>query len=408
MSEETKKRSKGREHATGCVTSNCGVHASDNEERLGGCRIKIYWDDEQIEIVRSCHSEVDQTEDRFGRFLEQKADQVPIARAELTLGDAAKNVHRVAELNGRPPSRAYDNHLIPFFGRHTKMSMIAAAWIKQFIEHQLEAGAANATVNRQLEALRRAFTVAIQDELLASKPYIPRLREDNVRTGFFDRKQFEALRQHLPRPCREPLTEAEIAADPLIAITEFGWITGWRLGEVRGLRWKNVDSVNGVVRLEPGTTKNGEGREFPMTRSLRAVLERRFAVAQAERPLYLDVDPESLVFRKRGGKDVGDFRKTWHRACRQAGVPDRVVRKASRTGKIVERRLPGLTFHDFRRTAVRRLVEEAGVSERVAMTMTGHKTRSVFDRYHIVSLRDRREAARRLDELDIAAGREQQ
>lgn len=67
-------------------------------------------------------------------------------------------------------------------------------------------------------------------------------------------------------------------------------------------------------------------------------------------------------------------------------------------------RLPGLTFHDFRRTAVRRLVEEAGVSERVAMTMTGHKTRSVFDRYHIVSQRDQREAAWRLDELDAAAG----
>lgn len=53
---------------------------------------------------------------------------------------------------------------------------------------------------------------------------------------------------------------------------------------------------------------------------------------------------------------------------------------------------------------MRRLVEEAGVSERVAMTMTGHKTRSVFDRYHIVSQRDQREAARRLDALDAAAG----
>jgi integrase len=118
----------------------------------------------------------------------------------------------------------------------------------------------------------------------------------------------------------------------------------------------------------------------------------------------LKLDPNAFVFIKKDGKPVGDFRKRWHAACRAAGIQDRVVKKADRSGNIVERRLAGLTFHDFRRTAVRRLVEEAGVSERVAMTMTGHKTRSVFDRYHIVSQREQREAARKLDLLDAAAG----
>ena len=71
-----------------------------------------------------------------------------------------------------------------------------------------------------------------------------------------------------------------------------------------------------------------------------------------------------------------DFRRVWAAACTDAGVP-------------------GKLRHDFRRTAVRNLVA-SGISEKVAMTITGHKSRSVFDRYHIVSPGDLQEASRRL------------
>jgi integrase len=84
------------------------------------------------------------------------------------------------------------------------------------------------------------------------------------------------------------------------------------------------------------------------------------------------------VFHRKG-KPIGDFRKAWATACKKAGVPGRIP-------------------HDFRRTAVRNLVR-AGVPERVAMQMTGHKTRSVFERYNIVSETDLMEAARRLDKI---------
>ena len=79
-----------------------------------------------------------------------------------------------------------------------------------------------------------------------------------------------------------------------------------------------------------------------------------------------------LVFCRRLGQPIKSFWKRWRTACEEAGCPGRIP-------------------HDFRRTAVRNL-NRSGVTEAVAMKITGHKTRSVFDRYDITSDRDIREA----------------
>ena len=140
-----------------------------------------------------------------------------------------------------------------------------------------------------------------------------------------------------------------------------------------------MDLQAGTVRLDPGTTKNSEGRLFPFGDALpelRDLLEEQWrrtkALEQAK-----DIIVRSVFHRQ--GKTIEDFRKAWRSACEAAGCPHRIV-------------------HDFRRTAVRNLVR-AGVPERVAMQLTGHKTRSVFDRYDIVNEADLRSGIEKLGAL---------
>ena len=252
-------------------------------------------------------------------------------------------------------------HLGPFFGRR-RLAAITTADIRRYVLRRQEEGARNATINRELSVLKRAFTLAIAAGTLASRPHIALLREDNVRRGFFETEDFEAVRRRL--------------SPDLADFVSFLYTTGWRWrSEAARLRWTNVAFDAGEVRLEPGTTKTGEGRVFPFTADLRALLERRRAVTRARERELGRLVPH--VFTRANGEPLGTFNKAWATACRAAGVPGRVL-------------------HDFRRTAVRNLVR-AGVPERVAMQMVGWKSRQMLDRYHIVSAGDLIEAARKLD-----------
>jgi integrase len=146
-----------------------------------------------------------------------------------------------------------------------------------------------------------------------------------------------------------------------------------------------VDFKASEVRLEPGTTKNTEGRVFKMTTDLRRLLEEQRD--ERDRLKKLGKICPWVFFRmvaeERGGEKqpqrIISFNKSWANACVAAGCPGRIP-------------------HDLRRTAVRNMVR-AGIPERVAMKVTGHKTRSVFERYNIVSDGDLSDAAQRLSDL---------
>jgi integrase len=150
--------------------------------------------------------------------------------------------------------------------------------------------------------------------------------------------------------------------------------TGWRTAsEVLPLEWKHVDWKARTVRLDPRTTKNGEGRSFPFTAKIEAVLTEQLKIHEA---LKKEGTICPYVFH-RNGERIVDFRAAWRNACKAAGCP-------------------GALVHDMRRSAVRAF-ERAGVPRSVAMSIVGHKTESIYRRYAIVDEAMQQEAAARLD-----------
>jgi integrase len=247
--------------------------------------------------------------------------------------------------------------------------------VKAYVARRLEQGAANATINRELAALKRMYTLGIQAEKIQRKPYIPMLEEHNVRQGFFERGDFIAFRDALP--------------DYLKPFVTFAYFTGWRRGEIIGLKWNQVDLAAKSVRIEGDSTKNKRARTVALHGELLDAIQgqwekRKVAAIPGQSPTLLC----PYVFH-RDGKPLDDFRDAWEKAAVAAGVGQILTFEENGKKKYV-----GKILHDFRRTAVRNMTR-AGVPERVAMMVSGHKTRSVFDRYDIVSDDDLREAARK-------------
>jgi len=162
------------------------------------------------------------------------------------------------------------------------------------------------------------------------------------------------------------------------------------------------------IRLDAGDTKNDEGREVAMTNTVRELL---IQCVQGKKPT-------ERVFTRANGRPVRDFRGTWQKVCCAAGVGELSCRQCK--GAVdankhcancgvdrarEELKYSGLIFHDLRRTAVRNMVR-AGTPERVAMQISGHLTRSIFDRFHIVAPNDLMKAALKVEahhEQEIAA-----
>jgi len=251
-------------------------------------------------------------------------------------------------------------NLLPVFGPMRALR-VRPSDVNRYIAKRQSEGAAKGTINREIGTLRRMFNLAMYDEKLHHAPRIKSLDEsDSVRKGFFEREHLEAVRRFLPPYLKGPIG--------------FAYITAWRIAsEVLPLRWSQVDFQAGTIRLEPGTTKNREGRLFVMTPELRALLEEQRAYTDRVQREQGRIIP--WVFH-RVGEQIKSLRTAWNTAVKRAGYP-------------------WLRPHDLRRSGVRNM-ERAGVPRSVAMAMVGHKTESMYRRYAIVDEAMIREGAKKL------------
>ncbi len=170
---------------------------------------------------------------------------------------------------------------------------------------------------------------------------------------------------------------------------------------MRALEWRDVDLAGKVIRLRPEISKNKDGRLVPIKGELLEIIERAKQKRRLDCPYVFHED----------GQRIGSFRKAWKTACVAAGLGsfveetqhkltadttgDATQQAQVKAGKKKPKKYRGIIVHDLRRSAVRTMVR-AGIPEQVAMSLSGHKTRSVFDRYNVVSEADLANPAERL------------
>lgn len=260
--------------------------------------------------------------------------------------------------------------MVTVVDRGVPVTALTTDFARSFVNKRRKAGTGNAAINRSLAALRRMLTLAKAEKKISVVPTINLLKEPEARKGFLERDNFNRLVKVLPTHLR-----------PLVT---FLYWCGTRIGETLSITWGQVNLEERFITLEPEQTKNKSARIIPLTSELVALLSE----------IESD-DKDAKVF------DGTNLRKEWMKACALVGEGKLTYSEDEK--KKYDPTYEGLTLHDLRRSAVRNL-RKAGVSEGVAMKISGHKTRNVFDRYNIVDPKDVLDAMKLTEVAALAEG----
>ncbi len=242
--------------------------------------------------------------------------------------------------------------LIPKVG-DIKASKLTTAQVKEYIRDRLKE-VKSSTVNRELALLHRAYQLGYQHDppLVARVPYFLKLPEGEPRKGFLKPDTYRRLLFELPEELR--------------LLFVIAYHVGLRRGALLRIKWSQVDLGASCIWMEG---KRANRKPEPIAVPIYGDMAK-----------FIEMQPrDSEYLFARRSKPIKDFRESWKQACQRAGVPN-------------------LLFHDLRRTAVRNL-RRAGVAETVIMKITGHRTRSVFERYNIADQTDTQEAGRLAEEF---------
>lgn len=298
----------------------------------------------------------------------------------VKVDELAEDFLRDYRINGRKSTSdveaRWNLHLKPFFGG-MRVIDVTSDQVNQYVDQRQQERAANATVNRELAALKRAFSLGFKatPAKVLRMPAFPHLEENNVREGFLEDDQYRKL-----------IAGAELW---FRALVECGRTYGWRHQELLSMQVSQIDLTQRIIRLEPGSTKNKDGREAAMTNAVFHLLAACVEGKQVD----------DRVFTRLNGEPVRDFRDAWAKACCAADigrmlcatcgavVRDQQCPECDRRLRMNQQTYRGLLFHDLRRTGARNL-RRAGIPETVVMKIGGWKTTSVFHRYAIVDRRD--------------------
>lgn len=333
------------------------------------------WESLRTKSEREAEKKAAVIEDRIGRGEHTSADARRLTFKDLET--ALLTDYRKRQLRSLRRLEVALTHLRDAFGTVRALG-ITAERISSYEVERLDAGAARATVNYELAALRRMFRLAVKGRRLISAPSIVIHDPHNARQGFFEPDDFAAVLKELP-PYLKP-------------VMRFAYLTSWRVAsEVVPLLWSHVDLREGVLWLDGDASKNYEPRDFPFASlpELAQLIKAQRAATTALERATGEIIP--YVFH-RDGRPIKSYRGAWEGACARAARGG----SSEPLAPLVRPALVGKLVHDLRRSAIRHF-DRAGIPRSIAMELSGQKTESIYERYNITNGADKRAGLAKLD-----------
>jgi integrase len=291
----------------------------------------------------------------------------------------------IAHLKAQRKPSAYviekcvEANIRPFFGSK-KVAKLQTADFERYRQLRAET-VSHSTVDHDLSYLKSALLLEYKKtpSRVTKIPYIQKSGEDNVRQGFLEFDGYEKVLAQLPLSLKSVFVVAHHI--------------GNRKGALLDMEWSQVDFKNGVIRFIRLQNRKPVPVAAPIYGDMEECLRRQKGFRDRNfpdckfvffwYPTDCEIDPTSKKghggCRNEPGTQIKSFYDSWGSAVKNAGFAE-------------------LLFHDLRRSAVRNMVEKIGMSEKRVMEVSGHKTRSCFERYHIVSLADIQESGKKMDD----------